>query len=368
MAKTHLMVVGGFLGAGKTTSILAMARLFLGMGKKIGIVTNDQGSQLVDTTFLASQGLSVLEVTGGCFCCNFDEFTNKVNQLTSLEMPDIILAEPVGSCTDLIATIFKPLQVHYTQQFVLCPLSVVADPRRVKKLMMEQEASPFPNEINYLFRKQLEEADIIILNKVDMLPAGEVESILTFLKDTFHGVDIIPVSAREGLHVDQWALTALNGSSALHNIQEIDYAVYARAEEYLGWLNSTVRLTAAHAIDVNGVVETFLQNMQYHLQDKQYEIAHLKVYGVAEDDWSKASLTSTHDTIDFNRRMGKAAPQATLIINARIHIDPTELQPLVEASLLSTIQQWKVDMQEIKTECFKPGKPNPKYRMTEPLA
>ena len=153
MKKPRLIVVGGFLGAGKTTCILKLSKRLINEGKKIGIVTNDQGSSLVDTNFLASEGLDVLEVTGGCFCCNFDEFAMKVERLAEEGLPDVILAEPVGSCTDLVATIFKPLQFDNARKFDLSPLSVVVDPKRVKKLMMDKGRSLFPDEINYLFHK-----------------------------------------------------------------------------------------------------------------------------------------------------------------------------------------------------------------------
>ncbi|HML49549.1 MAG TPA: GTP-binding protein, partial [Clostridia bacterium] len=126
----RLTVVGGFLGAGKTSAIARMAALLIGQGHKVGIVTNDQSENLVDTNFLRSEGRTVVEVTKGCFCCNFDEFTLKLKSLSQAEFPDIILAEPVGSCTDLIATIFKPIMNDYTREFVMAPLSVLADPRR----------------------------------------------------------------------------------------------------------------------------------------------------------------------------------------------------------------------------------------------
>jgi hypothetical protein len=45
------------------------------------------------------------EVAGACFCCNFNELTSTVEQLGSDQRPEIILAEPVGSCTDLVATV-----------------------------------------------------------------------------------------------------------------------------------------------------------------------------------------------------------------------------------------------------------------------
>jgi len=364
MAGPNLVIVGGFLGAGKTTSILSIAKHLLSNGKKIGIVTNDQGSDLVDTNFLAKEGLPVLEVTGGCFCCNFDEFTAKVNELAENEMPDVILAEPVGSCTDLIATIYKPLMHNYVNQFVLRPLSIVADPKRVKRLMMEKEGSPFPNEINYLFRKQMEEADIIILNKADTLTNEEIESITSFLKEEFKGTDVLTVSAKNGTGINEWIQVVMGKEAMPVSSLDIDYNAYALAEEYLGWLNSAALLKAGKPVNVNSFVEKLMKEIRTKLKDINREIAHLKIYGIAQEDWVKASITSIYDKIDFNRTMEKEAAQFNLIINARVNTDPETLRPLVETSLAGICSEMDAETAHIKTECFKPGRPMPKYRMS----
>ena len=81
MKKVELFMVGGFLGAGKTTSILKMALNLKKQGKKAAIITNDQGEALVDTNLIKSSGFPVLEVTGSCFCCNFPAFADKIGKL-----------------------------------------------------------------------------------------------------------------------------------------------------------------------------------------------------------------------------------------------------------------------------------------------
>ena len=111
--KPVYIMIGGFLGAGKTTTISQLAQHFVGQGKKIGIVTNDQTTDLVDTHNLRSQGFNVGEVAGSCFCCNFDALTSTVEGLGAGEFPEVILAEPVGSCTDLVATVIRPLTEVY---------------------------------------------------------------------------------------------------------------------------------------------------------------------------------------------------------------------------------------------------------------
>ena len=58
---TRLMFIGGFLGAGKTTLIGKTAELFAGKNQKVGIITNDQASELVDTALLRCGGNETAE-------------------------------------------------------------------------------------------------------------------------------------------------------------------------------------------------------------------------------------------------------------------------------------------------------------------
>jgi G3E family GTPase len=363
MDKTKLIVVGGFLGAGKTTAILSMAKYLLSIHKKIGIVTNDQGSMLVDTNYLAMEGLPVLEVTGGCFCCNFDEFSKKVSELAESQMPDIILAEPVGSCTDLIATIFKPLEAKKTGDFSLAPLSILVDPKRISRLMMEGAGELFPTEVNYLFRKQLEEANVIVLNKTDLLNKDETDAIVSFLKAEFKGIDVLCVSAKSGEGMEQW-LGLISGTEArLDHTLDIDYETYADAEAGLGWLNSFSVVSSENGIDMNVLAADILEGIRAQLVKDHFEIAHLKIYAIAETDWMKVSLTSILDEPDFNRKASVKASKASLIVNARINISPERLRPLVEDTLVSCCKKIGASLSEQRTECFSPSKPKPKYRM-----
>ena len=105
-----VIMVGGFLGAGKTTTVGRLAKHYQALGKRVVVVTNDQAADLVDTHTLRSQGLEVGEVAGSCFCCNFNELTGVMEKLAVSGLPDVVLAEPVGSCTDLVATVLRPLE------------------------------------------------------------------------------------------------------------------------------------------------------------------------------------------------------------------------------------------------------------------
>src|SRR5579859_127188 len=91
------IMVGGFLGAGKTTAMLRLAEHMTAQGRRVGLITNDQSHGLVDTSIVTAKGYPVQEITGGCFCCRFKSLTDAAELLTREARPDVFLAEPVGS-------------------------------------------------------------------------------------------------------------------------------------------------------------------------------------------------------------------------------------------------------------------------------
>jgi len=369
---TNLVVIGGFLGSGKTTAILAMAKLLLENGQKVGIVTNDQGSDLVDTAFLAKEGLPVLEVNGGCFCCHFDEFASKVSELAETQKPDIVLAEPVGSCTDLIATIFKPLQRSSTLSFSLRPLSILVDPKRATRLMeaenqtqknVDDENVSFPDEINYLFKKQLEEADILLLNKTDTLSEYESDKLLAFLRSIVPTAEVMAVSAKTGIHIAEWAGKTATGQSKLQTIKEFNYDTYAKAEAMLGWLNSIMTVDFNEPMNVNDFSLSVMLQIRAALINENKEIAHLKMYVMADNEWLKISLVSVSNEPEFNRQMQTYEKTVNIVMNARANIEPDLLQQIVETVIQQSAHHAGGVISNLKTASFSPAKPNPTYRL-----
>jgi G3E family GTPase len=194
----RFMMVGGFLGAGKTTTIARLAKAYQARGLKVGIVTNDQATDLVDTHTLRSQGFDVGEVSGACFCCNFNELTNTAEKLSADNHPDIILAEPVGSCTDLVATVVQPLRQLFKSEFDVAPYGVILKPSHGRKILKNEQGSGFSPKAAYIFKKQLEEADFIILNRIDELTTAEVDSLVDLIQAECPNVPVIRMSAKSG--------------------------------------------------------------------------------------------------------------------------------------------------------------------------
>ena len=129
--KPQMFFVGGFLGAGKTTAIQALARIFARQGLKAAAITNDQATGLVDTLFLANAGVPAEEVAGSCFCCNFNGLAESIQHSIKTAAPDVILAEPVGSCTDIVATVIRPMRALMKDQVDVLAYSVLVEPDRL---------------------------------------------------------------------------------------------------------------------------------------------------------------------------------------------------------------------------------------------
>src|SRR5436190_23693092 len=87
-SRARYIMIGGFLGAGKTTAVAKLARHLTDQGLRVGLITNDQGRNLVDTAMLRAKGFATEEIPGGCFCCRFNSLVEASKNLTEKTRPD----------------------------------------------------------------------------------------------------------------------------------------------------------------------------------------------------------------------------------------------------------------------------------------
>src|SRR5438477_8384583 len=80
--KSRYIMIGGFLGSGKTTAVARLGQRLTDQGRRVGLITNDQGSELVDTAMLRSRGFATEEIPGGCFCLRFNSLMDAASKLT----------------------------------------------------------------------------------------------------------------------------------------------------------------------------------------------------------------------------------------------------------------------------------------------
>jgi Ni2+-binding GTPase involved in maturation of urease and hydrogenase len=346
-----LVLVGGFLGAGKTTLLLRAARLLHERGMRAAIITNDQGTALVDTRMTTASGFDAGEIAGACFCCRFGDFVAAAQSLMAVR-PDVILAEPVGSCMDLSATVLQPLKQHHTAQFRLAPFSVLVDPRRAAEFA-QPDADP---QLAYLFQNQMAEADLLLYTKSDLQtqPPGTSHRPPATQREARH------VSALTGQGVAEWLDEVLGGRlSAGTHLLDIDYARYAAAEAALGWLNWEGELRLETALTPAAVVGPLLERLDAELTRVGAPIAHLKIFDRAPTGYIRAGICNNGDQPSVEGDLlASPARRHELVINLRARALPA----LLDQAVARATAELPATLRVLQHQCFQPSPPVPEYR------
>lgn len=348
-AQPWVVLVGGFLGAGKTTLLLAAARELDRRGLRSAIILNDQGEALVDTGLAALRKIRHGEVTGGCFCCRFSRLVEVIGQLRAYA-PDVIFAEPVGSCTDISATTLHPL-LEYNDQVRVAPYTVLVDPERASDLLRDNAE---PN-LAFLFRKQIEEADLVCFTKSDLglkLPPLQVLASRQ-------------LSARTGQGVAAWLDEVLSGElSTGRTILDIDYEQYARAEAALAWLNAEATLCCSIPLSPAMVLGPLFEQLDADLTAAGVAIVHLKAILRAETGYVKAAICANGQppTVEGNLDASPAG-RHELLINLRAAGPAATVRAVIERNLIAM----PGEVSNSRIACFHPAPPQPERRVERPF-
>jgi G3E family GTPase len=414
MPTARVILVGGFLGAGKTTLLAQAAQRLTQQGKRVGLLANDQAADLVDTEILKETGSSVEEVAGGCFCCRFPDMIRAMERLVRESAADVLLGEPVGSCTDLSATVMQPLKQLYGAQFELAPFSVLVDAGQVRTLARLRQAArqrgdcpdfrghrrapsghrrealvgdgrhgrengtvpfgaastpaEFPDNVLYIYEKQLEEADVIVLNKADLVPAAELAELRASLVERFPDTPLMVMSARGDEGVAEWLDflsrgTAKGGPRVGGKIAQVDYDTYAAGEAALGWMNASARLSAAAPADWSALAREWLENLRTRIQQAGGQIGHLKLYLTSPGRGHIAGhITSNESPVSLRGSLPSEVDSPALLLNARVRIHADALRAIAEACLPAIARRYQVEVSVTNMRSFFPGRPQPTHR------
>ena len=359
-SRARYVMVGGFLGAGKTTAILQLATRLTERGLRVGLITNDQSIGLVDTAVLGTSNLPVEEITGGCFCCRFNSLIEASENLSGSARPDVFIAEPVGSCTDLVASVSFPLRKMYGENYEVAPLSVLVDPIRAERILGLESGAAFSPKVLYVYRKQLEEAELIVINKCDLISGSRQDRLERALQDEFPKAHIMRTSARDGAGITEWLHYLTGAQPSATAAPDVDYDIYAEGEALLGWLNVSAHLSAPVAFDGNETLNFIAAATRQALRG--VEIAHLKMTLIPDEDGGDIgviNLVRSDGTAEVAHALREPLSDGELLVNLRAEGDPDQLRSAVLDALQATGHF--VALRHV--EHFRPAKPQPTWRM-----
>jgi len=331
-----LHILGGFLGSGKTTAIASALKVLLAQGRRIGVITNDKGRHMVDTAFLGMSGVPIAEVPGGCFRCNYGDFQERIAELQREARPDVLFAESVGSCVDLVGPVLTPLtalsldggppRVTYT---------VFADIRLLRRYLAGL-ALPFSDNVVYIFAQQLEEAGIVVANKADLVSDEVGRTVMAQLSQRFPKKALLLQTSLTPDGVMPW-LELLANPRPLPPALALDYGPYVAGAAELAWFDERLRFTPPSG-QARATVVRVLDAILGGLRRENHPLAHLKV--AVQDAAGLAKLSFTEpDGADWQAAVPAldGGGPVTLLVNARVQMEPGALQALIAQALADTL-------------------------------
>ena len=355
MDKIRFMVVSGFLGAGKTTTMIALAEHMNKTFGETAIIANDLGANLVDTNLTQTSGCTVAEIASGCICYQMDNTVDQIRRLRDKDGAVFVMSDIPGCGVGALDHVYHRLANDNADEFTLSPFTVVVDPERLRMIMPERADINLPEELVYLLKLQLEEADLVVLNKADLLAPEDVERYVDFLHAACPDIPVLVISALERTGIEELAEFITTHETALKNFSVRNNQEFADAEAKLTWYNRRLYLKTNDGgkIDCNAVVGDLIESIRMGLIEKKRNVPHLKTFATSGNgDFNKASLIGVDYDVEYTQQFLRPHKNLRMIVNARAVCESRPLARLMDDALDEVCEKYDLDCQVFFTECF----------------
>lgn len=359
---TKYLVVSGFLGAGKTTTMIALARILnrrlaqAGDAGHVAVIANDLGAKnLVDADYTRTTDVEIAEIAGDCICYVTEDLVDRIDRLAA-GGARLVMSDIPGAGVGALDHVYLTLADQYPGRYDLLPLTCIVDPERLRMVVPNPADIHLPEEMRFLLNAQLAEADLIVLNKIDLLTPEEREADLTFIRAAYPDTPVLSMSARVGTGIEEvadWILS--HKANAKPRDLGLDSEEFAEAESQMCWYNRRffAQVRDGRNIDFNQVVDDFMEAVRDGLIEARRNVPHLKVFAAGEgDDFVKASLVGVDYDIEYERRLSKPYTALAIIVNARATCESETLGDIMEDALDAIRSRYNLKCRIIYTECF----------------
>ena len=240
--------------------------------------------------------------------------------------------------------------------------SVLVEPKR----WIELSDKNAPWSIKYLFDKQLQEADFIVITKLDTLKEEHANELLRNVAGKYPDSKVLGISARDGVGVEAWLTLVQATPPGEHWLKEIDYEKYAEAEAEMGWLNGLVTMTFPKPSDGKIICARMIEMLAHGIADRNCRIGHLKLLAVGPTGSVKVGLTQFGDKPGLEGAFIGPLSHLEVTVNIRATLSPGALSTILHDAVThcAEFDNAETDIAAINT--FRPGAPNPTYRYGEP--
>ena len=357
--RTRMLVLGGYLGAGKTTLAVNLAKtLKERRDKSVSIIMNDQGDVLVDTEYSKDAGFDTRDIMGGCFCTNFDKFVSSARTLVSTGKPDVIIAEPIGTSTNIMSSVVAPMRSLHPDEFSIAPFTVVVDCVRALDILSAKEKRDI-DTVDIIPAHQIREAEVIVLTKTDLVSKETVSEVRKAVDAILPGIRIIETSSADLRNIDDIMDIILSDEVSTKAPTGEKNQGFAFEKAKLGWYSGTFDLIPKDDVDMYSLETDLMKGIAKEYGPKS--IVHVKVLIESPEAAAKMSLVQETMQVDgiYGSRFIKT--RGKLVLNARVVSPPKKLEDTMRRLVEDAQTRYPMELVKTGEKCFTPKPESPSH-------
>ena len=346
-------VVSGFLGAGKTTTMMALAKWFHDHGSRAAMISNDLGGPgLADHKLAQLAGCSASELTDKCICDQRPQLLERIRAHFA-EGCELVVSDIPGFGVGAQEHVYHGLTKDYPGQIALAPFTALTEPETVKLLRDGGDA-----DLTFLMNAQLAEADLIVLNKCDLLSPAECAADTEYLKTHYPDAEVLCISARTGEGLDAFARALTEGSASMRRpdvgcgSKPFRTAMRRMSEYYIQYR----AVVCCDDFDGNAYLTALAERVRDGVAAAGHEIPHLKLLAwTPEGDYGKADLLGTQRPLEQTHPFTQRCTDLAVILNASAACPHEKLDEIVTGAAEEVSAAYQLELAVFKKECFGMG-------------
>ena len=227
---------------------------------------------------------------------------------------------------------------------------------RLRMILPQKEDIHLPEEMRFLLNAQLAEADVIVLNKIDLIDDEEREADLEFIRKAYPDIPVMAMSARTGEGIEDLVDYLLSHeASAEPRDLGTDSEEFDAAEAQMCWYNRRFFAEERNGknIDFNLVIEDFMEAIREGLIEAKRNVPHLKLFAAGEgDDFVKCSIVGIDYDLEFERKLDHEYSGIAIVVNARAVCESETFGDIAEDAMDAIKSKYNLKCRVIFTECF----------------
>ena len=342
-------VFSGFLGSGKTTTMMALTKYHTAHHGKAAMISNDlgHGVSLADDRFARLSGCSASQITDDCICYVNEQLADRLNGYYD-EGCELVVSDIPGFGVGALEHVYHGLAEKFPGQFELAPFTVLVEPKTVELLRNGQSGDQ-----EYLYNTQLVEADLIVLNKCDLLDKAGREADVAWLKEHYPEAEIIAISARNGEGLEELSQALTRGQASMrrpdigYGGEAFQHAMGKISEYYIQYR----AVVCCNDFDGNAYLLDMARVVQEGIKAAGQLIPHLKLLAwEPEGDFGKVDLIGTEREIEVTHRFERPCTDIAVILNASAACPVDILEEILVGAMNSISDKYQLELTVFKKE------------------